>query len=154
MVSVQEWRNSVLAQTQDFGHIKTAEALAELLEDSSSPAVIAKKITTIYEPPPESREELFHEGQNQKVIDFWGIHMHEAISKFGDSPVQERLVALLVDMSKQPDVKHPDGSVKGGVGSTYWRDLPNWEWQFSQHGLGKLRKRPTSLHRLIQYASI
>lgn len=137
MASVQYWKDSVLAQTQDFDHIQTAEALAELLGGASSPADAAERITSIYEPPPEMRAEWFHEGQNQKVIEFWGIHMHEAMSTFGDAETRDRLIALLIEMSKQPDVKNPDGSLKGGTGGTYWKDLPDWEWQFSYYGLGK-----------------
>lgn len=137
MASVRDWKDSVLAQTQDPDHIQTAEALAELLDGTSSPADIAERITSVYEPPPEMREEWFHEGQSQKVIEFWGIHMSDAIRAFGDSVIQDRLIALLVDMSKQPDVKNPDGSSKGGPGSTYWRDLPDWESQFFHYSLSE-----------------
>lgn len=154
MASVQDWKDSVLAQTRDSDHIQTAEALAELLDGTSSPADIAERITSIYEPPPETRKEWFHEGQNHKVIEFWGIHMHEAMSMFGDAELQDRLIALLVEMSKQPDVKNPDGSLKGSTGGIYWKDLPDWEWQFSYYGLGKSYSLVDSLCQLTQLCSI
>lgn len=155
MVSVQEWKNGVLAQTQDADHIKTAEALAELLEGSSSPADIAKIITTVYEPPPETRRDCSHAGENKKVTEFWVTHMTDAISLFGDVDTQDRLLALLVEMSKQPDVRNPDGVLKGAGGcAIYWRDLPEWEWQFSNYGLSKSRSFLVDRRLLTRHLSL
>lgn len=137
MVSVRKWKRAVLAQTEDTGHIYAAEALAELLEGSSSPVDIAKRITTIYEPPRATRKERGQNGENEKVTEFWVTHMCDAISTFGELDKQDRLIDLLVEMSRQDVVGSRDDVSKGGGGSNYWRDLPEWEWQFSHYGLGE-----------------
>lgn len=150
MVSVQDWKRAVLSQTGDIDHTCAAEALAELLEGSSSPLDTAKKITTIYEPPSATRKERGQDGENEKVTEFWITHMCDAISTFGELDKQDRLIDLLVDMSRQDDVRSCDDVLKGGGGSIYWRGLPEWEWQFSHYGLGELQESSTQLCANIQ----
>jgi hypothetical protein len=58
--------------------------------------------------------------------------------------VYQRLIDLLKEISRQPDVKTPDGSVKMHRGcEAYWRDVPGWEHGFAEELLCKLLKCTT-----------
>ncbi len=127
MTSVQEWKKEKYANTSDIDHRQAIDALASLLENKTSPAETAKAITAAYEP----RSKL-----NEKIENFWVLYMCEAIRHFGDAAARERLVDLLGEISRLPDVKDADGSVQSDPGdAVFWRDMPRWAYDFKEYGL-------------------
>jgi hypothetical protein len=139
MDSVQDWKKAVHAQTEDPDHVQAAEALALLLNGEAAACDTAKGITMIYEADLERNNGSTYADGHNKVYGFWTNHMCNAILKFDSIVVQQRVVELLIEISKQPDVKTPDGSVKMHDGhEVYWRDVPGWEYNFADDILCKL----------------
>lgn len=140
MISVQDWKTTKYAKTDDTDHIRAIEALASLLEGNISPTSAAQSITTAYEASLKetkgcSDRNLWCEN---KVSVFWESYMSDAISCFGSTQEQARLASLLLEISKLPDLKDHDGNVvKSIYNQTFWSDLPGWGWHFPSAGLCK-----------------
>lgn len=141
MESVQDWRNTERAATEDADHLRAIDAVASLLEGEASPAQAAEVITTTYE---SSLLETFGRPWELKTDDkvsyFWAGYMSGAARTFGSAQSRERLVNLLVEISKRPDLEDADGFVITGINvdGVYWRDLPAWGRNFTSDGLCKL----------------
>jgi hypothetical protein len=138
MDSVKDWKKAVLAHTEGPDHVQAADVLAIMLNGEASPGDTAKCITKIYETELKSKNESTYMHDEQQVTYFWTYHMCMAICTFGSVDVQERLFDLLVAISKQPDVKTPDGSVKKYHDcDVCWRDVPGWSYNFAVQALCK-----------------
>jgi len=138
MDSVQDWKKAVLALTDDSDQIQAADALALLLNGEADADDTARSITMIFEVDLKRNNGSTHADCHNKVYEFWTNHMLLAILKFGSTVVNQRLIDLLKEISKQPDVKTPDGSVKThGRYEAYWRDVPGWEYSFAEELLCK-----------------
>ena len=141
MVSVQDWKAAKCAKADDADHIRTIEALASLLEDDISPADAALSITTAYATLLKATKggsvrEFWYE---TKVSQFWRDYLSDAIQCFGSTEVQDRLISLLSEISKLPDLKDDDGVVVKTIDhETFWSDLPDWDYQFARTALCKL----------------
>lgn len=124
--------------TNDPDHHEAADALAALLSGVASAEDTAKSITMMYEVSLKKSNESTWEDERNKPFYFWGLHMWRAIRAFGDDEVQaRRLLDLLEEMSRQPDVINSDGSVKLHAElQIYWRDLPGWSFHLMEM-LGK-----------------
>lgn len=140
MVSLEDWKTAKCADIEDTDHIQAIETLASLLEGDLSPADAAKAITTTYEPSLKaiggsSTEPLWY---NNKVSEFWGIYMSNAVRCFGNIEAQEQLMNLLTEISQQPDLEDDDGVVVTSIDHhVYWNDLPGWDRHFTDDGLRK-----------------
>jgi len=131
MISIAEWKKAVLARTEDPDQVQAAEALALLLSGEADADDAARSITMIYEIDLKRNNGSTYDDCYNKVYEFWTNHMWTAILQFGSTMINQRLLALLKEISKQPDVKTPDGSVKmHGGREAYWRDVPGWEFNF------------------------
>ena len=137
-VSVQNFTQEVYKNTDDPCHFEAADALALLLKGGADADDTARSITTIYEIELRKYESTTMDDEKQ-VCYFWACHMCGAIRTFGSQELRERLFDLLVAISKQPDVKTPNGSVKKYLDcDVYWRDFPGWALIFAELVSGKL----------------
>lgn len=137
-LTVQEWRSEQRAATADEDHYQAMEALTSLLEGEISANEAAKTITDVYGALIGKETRMTTDDDILKICDFWDFYMLDAIEIFGTAIAQERLASLLVEMSRQPDMKTPDGYVKEhGNGEVWWRDLPKWSYHLLEHGLGE-----------------
>lgn len=132
--TVQDWKKAMHAETSDHDHHQAISALALLLDGEASPADTAKRITTAYENSPKATAGPTQIGDCNKFHIFWALWMCEAIRRFGGAT---RLLAdLLVEISRCPDVDTDDGPSKGHINRwVYWRGLPSWSFEFTEHGL-------------------
>jgi len=116
-------------EMQHPSHAKTLDALVALLKNEASPAEIARTITSTYQEifAPDSQGLAWHE----MIQHFWAFHMSRVIRGFGSAT--GRLVEMMVEISKQPDMKTADGTVVSLPGypeKIYWRELPAFAGQF------------------------
>jgi hypothetical protein len=138
MVSMEDWKKAALRHSEDPVHGEAADAMASMLKGEVAPEDTAKRITKIYEIELKSNDESPNMVDEEQVTYFWTYLMCDAICTFGSAESQERLFDLLVAISKQPDVKTPNGSVKKYCDrAVYWRDLPGWYLEFSTQALCK-----------------
>ena len=122
------------AETSDSDHHRAIDALAMLLDYKAAPAETAKRITMAYEDSIRAVGRPTSTCEPDKVAAFWALWMCEAIRRF-DAALR-RLVDLLVEISRCPDVRVGNGPMeKHTNGSVYWRDLPGWSFAFAEHGL-------------------
>lgn len=122
------------AETSDSEHHQAIDALALLLENQESPADTAKAFTMVYENSIKTADRPTNVDSRNKVHTFWALWMCDAIRTFEGA--SKRLVDLLVEVSRQPDIIGIDRSPKKHIdGSIYWRDLPSWSFDFAEHGL-------------------
>ena len=129
----------MLARTEDLDHIKAADALTLLLNGEADADNTAERITKIYEADLKRNNGSTYADGHNKVYEFWMNHMCNAILKFGNSVVHQRLIELLEEISRQPEVRTPDGCEKMYEGcEVYWRDVPGWEYSFADDILCKL----------------
>lgn len=136
MDQVETWKRSVLARTNDTDQVQAAEALALLLKGEASAEHTAKRITMIYEVSLKAKNGSIHPDDSINVSYFWTVHLFGAIRTFSSTATHQLLIDLLVEISTQHDVKSPDGSVKTFCDRwIYWKDLPDWEWNFANDGL-------------------
>lgn len=162
MVSAQDWKTANLvkcadADGMDADHVAAVEALASLLEGDMTPADAAESITTTYAASVKFTEGPFQVGswKTNKVYEFWGLFMSDAIRSFGSADNQERLFKLLVEISRQPDLEDNDGiAVKDVDLDTYWLDLPGWGDCFSDATLCKWISYVTQFYLLTEYDSL
>lgn len=137
-LTVQEWRSEQRAATADKDHYQAMEALTSLLEGEISADEAAETITDIYSAELRKESRMTDENDCLKICHFWDFYLLDAIEIFGTAEAQERMASLLVEMSRQPDVRTPDGSVKKhDNGEVWWRDLPKWSYHLLEHGLGE-----------------
>ena len=123
--AILEFTDGVRELTDDLDHLEAADALGALLSGEATPEDTAKIITMIYEVPLKKKKESAYTDEHEKPFYFWDHHLCDAISRFGNNELQERrLLQLLDEISKQPDVTTSNGSVKEYSGRVYWRDLP------------------------------
>lgn len=138
MVSAQDWKTKLYLGPDDDVHVEAIEALASLLEGNVTPADAALKITKTYEASIKavngsSKEALYHD---TRLHEFWSGYMSNAIRRFGGAEEQERLFELLVEISSLPDLMDDDGMVvKSDYRTTFWVDLPGWQFHFVDTGL-------------------
>ena len=153
MISVQDWKTAKCAEADDADHIRAIEALASLLEGNMTPADAAVKITKTYEASIKvingsPRKALIND---TKLHDFWGAYMSNAIRCFGGAEEHERLFALLVEISSLPDLMDDDGMVvQSDYCTTFWVDLPGWNFCFVDVGLCEYGSCTTYLCLLIR----
>jgi hypothetical protein len=148
MDSVQDWKKAVLALTDDSDQIQAAEALALLFSGEADADDTAKSITMLFEVNLKRNNGSTYNDCHNPVYEFWSNHMLNAILIFGSTVVNQRLIDLLKEISKQPDVITPDGSVKmHGRYEAYWRDVPGWEYSFAEELLCKLL--PCSTYKFL-----
>jgi hypothetical protein len=138
MESVQSYMEKVREHTEDPDHLRANEALASLVEGEASPTDTAKIITTAYASSLRSDrsapkgDRWYH----SKFHEFWGRIFSDFVRHHSSGEAQERLINLLVEISRQPDLRWEDGSVATtDAGQVYWRDLPGWEFHFADEGL-------------------
>lgn len=136
--SVQDWLDEQRRQEGDPKHIQAVEALALLLENKASPPETARSITTTYEPTVRamvaraSGSDSYH----NKLYSFWALYFCGTVQTFGNIDTHERLIDLLVEISRQPDLLDEDGEpVTGYRDSVYWSDVPDWNRAFVEDGL-------------------
>jgi hypothetical protein len=121
-------------ETSDPDHHRAIDALALLIDGKASPADTAKQITTTYEGSLKAADGPTRTDESNKVHAFWALWMCEAIRRFDGA--SRSLADLLVEISRSPDVEADDGLPKKHTdGSVYWRDLPGWSFEFTEHGL-------------------
>ena len=138
MVSIEEFMQNVRERTSDTHHLQAADAFELLLKGEADADDTARSITMIYEVDLKRNNGSVYADSHNKVNDFFLDQMIGAIRCFGDAAVQQRLIDLLVEIRKQPDVKTPDRSVEMHRGvEAYWRDVPGWSFAFTYHGLGQ-----------------
>ena len=122
----------------DSDHLQATAALALLLIGEANADDTAKSITMIYEVDLKRNNGSTYGDGHNKFFHFLNSHICTAIRTFGSAEVQHRLIDLLVEISRQPDVKTPDGSVKlHDAHEVYWRDVPGWEYNFADEILCK-----------------
>jgi hypothetical protein len=136
-------------ETHDSDHHRAIDALALLVDGKASPADTARQITTAYEDSLKAADGPTRTDESNKVHTFWALWMCEAIRRFDGAT--RRLADLLVEISRSPDVETDDGLPKNHMdGSVYWRDLPGWSFEFTEHGLREsLFRRLVVLWRLL-----
>lgn len=128
LTSLQDWTTAKRATTDDPDHRRAFDGLALLLSNQASPAMAATTITEAYESFIKDTP-ITHD--NDKISVFWALFLCDAIRTFGSA--HQRLVELLREVSKQPDVTMTDGSLaKHSNGAVYWRDLPGWPLQLCE----------------------
>ena len=138
MTTIQQFTEGIREFTHDRDHIEAADALVQLLSGTATVEDTAKIITMIYEPSLEENPDGTWMNEHNKIFYFWGHHIDSAVRSFcGDEVQEQRLVDLLVDMSKQPDVRNSDGSLKKFANVlVYWHDLPGLSFDIFE-SLGK-----------------
>jgi hypothetical protein len=155
MKSVQEFTRGFRDDTQDADHLQAGDALALLLSGEADADDTAKSITMIYDVSLKRNNGFTHNDEYNKVRYFWMRHMCGAIYTFGDDAIQERLIDLLTEISKQPEVKCPDGSTKMHCGvQIYWRDLPGRSFELQAIGLSKSCIHESHLDLLMPVSQI
>ena len=138
MDSIQDWKKAVLANTEDPDQVQAAEALALLLSGEADANDTARSITMTFEVDLKRNNGSTYADGHNKFYCFCMNHMCNAIVRLGSTVVHQRLIELLKEISKQPNVKTPDGSVKMHEGcEAYWRDVPGWEYSFAEEILCK-----------------
>lgn len=138
MESVEDYMKKVHEYTTDADHLQANVALALFLEGEVSTAETAKTITTIYEPSLQAGQGIpnDHLWYKTKVHEFWGESLSTIIREFGSAEAQARLIDLLVEISRQPDLTYADGTpIVELNGEMYWKDLPGWSFGFTEDGL-------------------
>lgn len=138
MDSVEEYMQKVRELTSERDHLQANEALALLLKGEASPAKTARTITAIYEPSLKAGQGIptHHLWYKNRVFEFWGLSFSTVIREFGSAEEQARLIDLLVEISRQPDLTYADGSpIVERTGEMYWKDLPGWSFGFTEDGL-------------------
>jgi hypothetical protein len=132
MGSMEEYRKASLKDSEDPVHVEAADAMILMLKGEAGPEDTAKRITEIYNTELKSSNESPYMNDEVPVNYFWNYLMCGAICDFGSAELHERLFDLLVAISRQPDVKTPNGSLKKYCNiDVYWRDLPGWSLAFS-----------------------
>lgn len=135
-LSAQEWGTQLRTAIDDHDHAQAIETLVALIEGHCSPAHAARIIMTTYSAQLSQENGITTEDHDLKINHFWDFYLLEAVQIFGSAAIEDRLADLLVEMSRQPDVKSHDGSVKThGNGAVWWRDLPKWSYWFLEHGI-------------------
>jgi hypothetical protein len=138
MVSLGEFMQNVRERTSATHHLRAADAFELLLKGEADADDTAWRITMIYEVDLKRNNGSSYADCHNKVNDFFLDQMIGAIRCFGDAAVQQRLIDLLMEIRKQPDVKTPDRSVEMHRGvEVYWRDVLGWSFAFTYHGLGQ-----------------
>lgn len=123
--AVLEFTDGVRELTDDLDHLEAADALGALLSGEATPEDTAKIITMIYEVSLKKKKESAYTNEHEKTFYFWDHHLCNAISRFGSDELQERrLLQLLDEISKQPNVTASNGCVKEYSARVYWHDLP------------------------------
>lgn len=141
MEAVEDYMKNVREYTDDDDHLQANEALALLLKGDASPAATAKIITEIYKPSLQAGQGIptHHLWYKNKVYEFFGDFLSIVIREFGSTEVQARLIDLLVEISRQPDLTYADGSLIsescGEKVEMFWKDLPGWSFCFTEDGL-------------------
>jgi hypothetical protein len=137
---VEEYMQKVREHTSEPDHLQANEALVLLLKGEASPAKTARTITAVYEPSLKAGQGIptDHLWYKNKVFEFWGLTFSAIVREFGSAEEQERLIDLLVEISRQPDLTYADGSpIVERNGEVYWKDLPGWNFGFTEDGLRK-----------------
>jgi hypothetical protein len=138
MESVQSYVEKVREHTEDPDHLRANEALASLVEGRTSPADTANIITSIYAASLESDRKMPKSDRCSKFHEFWAPNFSDFVRHHSRGEAQERLIDLLVEISRQPDLRYKDGSAAmDDAGHVYWRDLPGWNFHFADEGLRK-----------------
>lgn len=75
MVSVEDWKEAVLARTKDSDHVQAADALALLLNGEADADDTAKSITMIYEVDLEHNNGSIYNDCHNKVYELWMNHL-------------------------------------------------------------------------------
>lgn len=129
---MEDYKKAAFKDSDDPVHVGAADAMILMLKGEAGPEDTAKRITKIYETELKSNNESPDMNYEEQVNYFWTYLLCSAIFMFDSAEQHERLFDLLVAISKQPDVKTPNGSVKKYCGrAVYWRDLPGWSLAFA-----------------------
>ena len=102
MDPVQEWVSSMQGSTNDQHHTQAINGLDSLVSNQTSPTETAQMITNAYQgfleadPSPTTTED----SKRNKVSTFWALYMCHAIWTSGSATERERLVNLLVQISR------------------------------------------------------
>lgn len=129
---MQDYKKAALRDTEDPVHVEAADAMILMLKGEVGPGDTAKRITEIYNTELKLSNVSPYMNDEVPVNYFWVYLLCNAVFMFGSAENHERLFDLLVAISRQPDVKTPDGSVKKYCDrAIYWRDLPGWSLAFS-----------------------
>jgi hypothetical protein len=142
MESVQSYLEKVREHTEDPDHLRANEALASLVEGRTSPADTAKIITATYSSSLKLNQGVptGHLRYPSKFHEFWAHKFSGFVAHYSNGEAQERLIGLLAEIARQPDLRCEDGSVvTTNDGQVYWRDLPGWTFHFPHEGLSKTR---------------
>jgi hypothetical protein len=114
---IQDWIKTRRERVTAPDHLSAIDALAICLNGNGPPNAIATSITKAYS---SYVEQPLKNSESDRVQSFW-VLLCDAARMFGSA--QSRLIDLLHEMSKQPDIYATDGSKTTG-GMVYWRDLP------------------------------
>jgi hypothetical protein len=140
MESVQSYMEQVRENTEDPDHLRASEALASLVKGETSPSDTAKIITGTYASSLKSDRSVPKGDRwyHSKFHEFWGRTFSDFVRHHSSTEAKELLINLLVEISRQPDLRYVDGSVATtDAGQVYWRDLPSWKFHFADEGLRK-----------------
>jgi hypothetical protein len=119
LADIQDWIKTRRERITAPDHLSAIDALAVCLDGSESPSAVAVIITKAYS---SYVGQPLKNSDSDRVQSFW-VMLCDAARMFGSA--QSRLIDLLHEMSKQPDVYATDGSLaKTTSGMVYWRDLP------------------------------
>jgi hypothetical protein len=130
LADIKDWIKDRRERLTASDHLTAIDALAMSLNGSESPSVIAAIITTAYS---SYVEQPLKTSEGDRVLYFWAI-LCDAARTFGSA--HSRLVDLLHEISKQPDVYATDGSLARAPGGVvYWRDLPGFPFALCDDAL-------------------
>lgn len=130
MESVQDWAKRERENTREPEQLQSIEALALLLEGKTSPLATAKTVTAIcesavadYQDPNPYKYELYEDQPDFRAHQLWRL-ICGAISTFGSAESRDRLISLLVEISRQPDIIGKEGGqITHYLGDVYWSGL-------------------------------
>lgn len=107
--------------------------IQRLLQTQISPQQAAQNIASVYEAC------IKQDKGTAKMWELWNI-VYDAINHLGDSTSNlERLVQMVMGISKLPDVTDGDGkAVKSSMNSqVFWRELPGFAFYFREVAMSK-----------------
>jgi hypothetical protein len=119
LADIQDWIKIRRERITAPDHLSAIDALAMCLNGSEPPNAVAAIITKAYS---TYVEQPLKNSDSDRVQGFW-VMLCDAARMFESA--QSRLIGLLHELSRQPDIYTTDGSLaKTPSGMVYWRDLP------------------------------
>jgi hypothetical protein len=133
LADIQDWIKDRRERLTASDHLTAIDALAMSLNGSESPSAIAVIITTAYSSYVEQPLKTSDSERIDRVKFFWST-LCDTARTFGSA--HSRLIDLLHEISKQPDVYATDGSLERAPGGVvYWRDLPGFPFALCDDAL-------------------